>query len=368
MAANGARKIEMSDNELSECGGCLIKKCRKKVGENDSALSCVECERWFYIECQNISLKKYKKIRELNYLKEDGDEPDGIEWRCDGCRVVKAELGRLTKRVHAVEQEIEKGKKEKLEWKTELNNELEGIKRDIKQMQKEKKELNDSSKQLLVKDDLEEVKKEVKEMKQGFEQKIKTYANALSASLPNTGEGEIDKTNASNGSVSGIVENLVAERIKEEEEKRARINHLIVFGLIEQEGIDSKEGRERDAGKVVDMLKFLGTNLSDDVVLSTDRLGKKKASGVRPLLVKVKDERTKWYVISKGKLLKQGSDWEGVFIAPDLTQNERKNELKLRSDLKKCREESSKNGDGRMWTIKKGRIVEKLAASLRQSN
>ena len=78
MAANGARKIEMSDNELSECGGCLIKKCRKKVGENDSALSCVECERWFHIECQNISLKKYKKIRELNDLKEDGDEPDGM--------------------------------------------------------------------------------------------------------------------------------------------------------------------------------------------------------------------------------------------------------------------------------------------------
>ena len=58
------------------------------------------------------------------------------------------------------------------------------------------------------------------------------------------------------------------------------------------------------------------------------------------MLVKVKNERKKWYVISKGKLLKQGSDWEGVFIAPDLTQNERKNELKLRSDLKKCREES----------------------------
>ena len=104
--------------------------------------------------------------------------------------------------------------------------------------------------------------------------------------------------------MSGIVENLVAERIKEEEEKRARINNLIVFGLIEQEGIDSKEDRERDAGKVVDMLKFLGSNMSADVVLSMDRLGKKKESGVWPLLVKVKDERTKWYIISKEKLLK----------------------------------------------------------------
>jgi len=167
--------------------------------------------------------KKYREIRELNDLKEDGDEPGGIEWRCNGCRVVKAEFGRLTKRVDAVEQEIEKGKKENLEWRTELNHELEEMKKNIKQIQKEKKEFKDSSKQLLVKDDLEEVKKAVKEMKQGFEQKIKTYANALSAFLPNTGEGEVDTTNASNGSVSEMVENIVAERIKEEEEKRARI-------------------------------------------------------------------------------------------------------------------------------------------------
>ena len=58
-------------------------------------------------------------------------------------------------------------------------------------MQKEKRELKDSSKQLLVKDDLEEVNMEVKEMKQGFEQKIKTDASALSASLPNTGEEKL---------------------------------------------------------------------------------------------------------------------------------------------------------------------------------
>ena len=42
------------------------------------------------------------------------------------------------------------------------------------------------------------------------------------------------------------MENMVIERIKEEGEKRARINHLIVFGLIEQE-VDNKERRERNA-------------------------------------------------------------------------------------------------------------------------
>ena len=56
-------------------------------------------------------------------------------------------------------------------------------------------------------------------MKQGFEKKIKTYASPLSASLPNTGEGEVDKTHASYGSVSEIVENMVEKESKKRKKR-----------------------------------------------------------------------------------------------------------------------------------------------------
>ena len=48
------------------------------------------------------------------------------------------------------------------------------MKNDIKQIQKEKRKLKDSSKQMIVKDNLKEKKKEVEKMKQEFEQKINT--------------------------------------------------------------------------------------------------------------------------------------------------------------------------------------------------
>ena len=142
--------------------------------------------------------------------------------------------------------------------------------------------------------------------------------------------------------------------------KKAKSYGLVIFGLLEIEGLDSKVSSEIDMKEVVDLLIYTGTNLSEEDVTVVTRIGKKKITGsnVRPLLVKVKDERTKWFIISKGNTLKQSKDWESVYVAPDLTQNERKQELKLQEDLKKNRD-SPLNGDGRQWTIKKGQVVEK---------
>ena len=76
--------------------------------------------------------------------------------------------------------------------------------------------------------------------------------------------------------------------------------------------------------------------------------------------MELKDEKSKWYIISKGKILRENEKYNGVFIAPDLTENERKVELNLKKDLSNLRDESAKNEVGRSWTIKKGKIIEKI--------
>jgi hypothetical protein len=63
-------------------------------------------------------------------------------------------------------------------------------------------------------------------------------------------------------------------------------------------------------------------------------------------------------VISRGKMLRGVNEFDGIFISPDLTNNERKMEQELKKNLKQCRVDSEKNGDGRKWTIKKGKILE----------
>ena len=70
-------------------------------------------------------MAKYKKIQELLELEIEAEEPDGIEWRCDKCRVVKDKLGQLTKRIQMLEAEI-KTKLEEL--KKDLDNKTVGIK------------------------------------------------------------------------------------------------------------------------------------------------------------------------------------------------------------------------------------------------
>jgi hypothetical protein len=67
----------------------------------------------------------------------------------------------------------------------------------------------------------------------------------------------------------------------------------------------------------------------------------------------------KWNIIGRAKLLRESKKGEGIYISPDLTVQERKDALELRNELKKKREESQKNEDGRGWIIKKGRVVEK---------
>jgi len=94
----------------------------------------------------------------------------------------------------------------------------------------------------------------------------------------------------------------------------------------------------------------------DVEVIDHRRIGKKHDGKIRPIQVDVKDEKTKWYVISKGKLLRATAEFSRVYISPDLTESERKVELELREKLKKVREDE-KNGEGRLWIIRKGKIV-----------
>ena len=58
-------------------------------------------------------------------------------------------------------------------------------------------------------------------------------------------------------------------------------------------------------------------------------------------------------------MLPESRKGKGIYISPDLTVQERKYALELRNELKKKREESKINKDGRGWIIKKGGLVEK---------
>src|SRR6476469_8992550 len=89
----------------SKCGGRLTRNCKTKVGNDDKALQCARCSVWFHITCQNVSAKKYEKIKELNELEDKDEPPDGVERRCDRCRVISSKLEPLMIQMKKIEQE-----------------------------------------------------------------------------------------------------------------------------------------------------------------------------------------------------------------------------------------------------------------------
>ena len=52
------------------------------------------------------------------------------------------------------------------------------------------------------------------------------------------------------------------------------------------------------------------------------------------MLVEVQNEKVKWHIVGRAKLLQESKKSEGIYISPDLTVQERKDALELRNELK----------------------------------
>jgi len=393
----------------------------KFVSDVDEALQCIECTLWYHIQCQNVSLIRYNKIIELNRLTDVDEAPDGIEWRCDKCRVIKQEFGTINRKITNLES---KTKEELLTIQQEISVLKSSVKDEVKQdLTEELKILEDKINRNVMEHMLTEIKRietslktqleeshnafEVKiselvtavegikvkneekrateivdravtekniedkisqDVKKKMQTEIKRMENSLKIQLEESHKNFEDKNSELVTTVEGIrmiteekkvtdiVDQAVTEKLKEEEDRKLRSNRFIVFGIVEEEGIESAERVEHDKKLITELLTSL--KVHDKGIQSFTRLGKKKETGNRPLLITATDDRVKWQVISRAKMLRDMEDkWKGVYIVPDLTINERKTEAVLRATLREKRDESSKNLDGRRWTIKKGKVI-----------
>ena len=119
------------------------------------------------------------------------------------------------------------------------------------------------------------------------------------------------------------------------------------------------EAKQRAAEDRIILIELFEIMKTKEEILSITRLGKKKEGSCRPVLVEVQNEKVKWNIVGRAKLLQESKKGEGIYISPDLTVQGRKDALELRNELKNKREESKKNENGRGWIIKKGQVVEK---------
>ena len=140
------------------------------------------------------------------------------------------------------------------------------------------------------------------------------------------------------------VATLRKELMVEEKERSEKSGNVIVSGV-------ESDGQEEAESKVKEMLEVLDVDM-DGVKMEVVRLGKEEQEK-RMLLVKVGEEK-KRELLKKAKKLRE-TKFEKVFVQPDLTWAERKEQFELREERRKKKEKEPTKD----WIIKMGKVVQR---------
>lgn len=301
--------MEESYGNAKEEGDTCCLGCKKEVRNNQNGVQCDMCNNWFHAGCEKVGLEEYKILQVSKITK----------WFCRKCdgryRTLKQENRSLRE-----EQKAWQEKYKKLEREYERN-------REENTRQKERVDV--------------------------MEGKVEGKIGGLEADITNLRQ-EVRRSGVANGVDSEGIKTLIKEEIIEIREKEKRKENLIVHNMPEE-----CEGQNADKDKIACRFLFNEVGINDDEIIEVIRLGKpaeynaQNRAKPRPMLVKMKNEKVKWHIIGRAKLLRNSrhETFRRVFITPDLTQREREVDQKLREELQ---EKRNKGEEG--WYIKKGKL------------
>ena len=170
--------------------------------------------------------------------------------------------------------------------------------------------------------------------------------------------------------LSGSVNKEIEQAISEKQDIERRKLNLVLYNMPEQEKgeksvWDNPAKIAADISYVSEMVEnefHLNMNTSTPTprIVDARRIGKKPESenGVkprpRPLILKFRDIESKRQVLSKAKDLRSSVDdeYKAIYINPDLTPLQRKNDAILREEMWRRRIENNEN-----VVVRKGKIV-----------
>ena len=128
----------------------------------------------------------------------------------------------------------------------------------------------------------------------------------------------------------------VREEVKSElEEKEARSENIVIFGMKESVKDEAKERVKEDETKVKELWKQLEVTMEEGETEVKFRAGKKREDGKpQPLVVKISNMEKKERVLDGARKLKRKDGWQEVFLAPDLTPKQQVEDKKKEEERK----------------------------------
>ena len=289
MSLTRARDRGASSSSTTSKGPCL--KCDLEVKSTGEGVPCSLCEYWTHTKCvKGITsdfIENHDGIMRLS---------GGSGYLHPGCRKAISKLN-----VNLKEQAAKVGDLEK----------------DADHAELERKAMKEKMDRLEAQ--LDQVRAQMvalqKEMEDGMEKAVKV-----------------------------VKEEVNVERRQMEE----KASNIVLYGLVEAEGDDAKERKEKDEENVKKIAQAIGVEIAGSIDAKY-RAGKRiQGAKPRPLIVTVDDDETRISLLKRAPLLSRATEWKGVFIWEDMTKKQReennKREAELRLERDRKNDEAKNDG------------------------
>ena len=341
--------------------------CKKRCNDNDQAIECEFCERWYHRACQKVSIKFYEAIVE------DSRTGSGIiHWYCNSsCNMfAKKVMGSMFS----------------------LRKDLDSVIGAVDSMDKRlgKVETGEISEQFTEK--IRQIAREENKEERVNEQ-IERLEN-LRETLEGSAEENLSDRCKQLQSVSKFMDDKAKEQQRELEDRERRQRNLIIFDIPESTAENGYDKKKDDKEKVNLILEEIGVEKEPVYMrrlFKRNQRERKNSSGSEreneggqesqasentnnekrnaPMLIIFDKQATRDEVIQKFIAAKKDAEednYEGeedrlylqVRIKRDMTQLERREDSERHQELKRMKEISKNEGDTHAkWVLRRGRVV-----------
>lgn len=280
-----------TDNEVT----CQI--CSKVfVSDSDKLMECERCNDWYCTKCLDMNDKVYKIMN---------DRKD-IHWYCKYCELQAVTAVKTDKDIEdrcATYMKSITDRLDKMDAKIEEKADKDKIK------------------------DLEQRMTRLEENEKGAE---------------GGDRAEVEKQTS----------DTVRVAIEEQREREFRARNIVIINLPESDKSKPEERQDDDIKTTKNLLTALDIT-EDDAIEKCWRMGKMQSGKNRVTKVTLKSSQLKRNVLRKTRSLKDIEEYDDVFVGPDLTDMQRKEQYVLRKELKARKDKGERN-----IFISRGKIVQ----------